>query len=104
MSMPQFPCKKDILTREEAIDSILTSISMEEAALSHIINAEGEKIQYILQQVESSACCNATQKVLEVNESVTSLLEQITDIQLLLKNKMRLLAKFLPSESDIYFS
>ena len=100
MSMPEFPESDTILSREESINSILTSIAMEETALSHIINAEGEKIQYVLQHVNTNTCCAAMQMILEVNESVASLLEQITDMQLLLKNKMRLLACFLPLEED----
>ena len=36
------------LTREDSINLLLVSIAMEELALSHILNAEGEKIDYIL--------------------------------------------------------
>ena len=34
--------------REDAVNQILSSIAMEELGLSHILNAEGEKLQYIL--------------------------------------------------------
>ena len=46
MSMPSFPPNGADLTREEALTMIIASIAMEELALSHIINAEGEKLQY----------------------------------------------------------
>ena len=36
------------MTREEALTMIIASIAMEELALSHILNAEGEKLQYVL--------------------------------------------------------
>jgi len=36
------------LSREDAINLILASIAMEEMSLSHILNAEGEKLQYVL--------------------------------------------------------
>ena len=32
-------------TREQAITDIIESVALEETALSHILNAEGEKIQ-----------------------------------------------------------
>ena len=46
MSMPVFPNTN--ITRENAINQILSSIAMEELSLSHILNAEGEKIQHVL--------------------------------------------------------
>ena len=49
MSMPSFPPNGADMTREEALTMIIASIAMEELALSHILNAEGEKLQYISQ-------------------------------------------------------
>jgi len=83
MSLPEFP-KLDDLTFEQSINSILTSIAMEEAALSHILNAEGEKIQYVL------ANCADIDDVIKTNESVKALIDSISDLQLTLKSKMRL--------------
>jgi len=97
MSMPQFPDPNTVMSCEKAISAILTSIAMEETALSHIINAEGEKIQFALKYgTAHDKCCNAMENVLKVNESVASVLEQVTDIQVILKGKMRLAMHFLP--------
>lgn len=46
MSLPEF--ENEPISREDAVNYILTSIAMEEMALSHILNAEGEKIQYVI--------------------------------------------------------
>jgi len=99
MSMPKFPEQETILSKDEALNAILTSIAMEETALSHILNAEGEKIQCAVKLMEQKKCCNGyidMSEILRVNESVASLLEQITDLQIILKNKFRLAARLLP--------
>ena len=48
MSMPSFVDYVPPIGREDAINQIIASIALEELALSHILNAEGEKIQYVL--------------------------------------------------------
>lgn len=44
MSMPEFPKPDPDFTPEKALTMILSSVALEEVALSHIINAEAEKI------------------------------------------------------------
>ena len=51
--------------------------SPEELALSHIINAEGEKLQYILGTLPGTKPCAGPQDVLAVNKSVSSLLDVV---------------------------
>ncbi|MEM5611349.1 hypothetical protein AAHB63_16715 [Bacillus thuringiensis] len=52
MSLPNLPdITPDIsLTRQEVINLLLSSIAMEEIGLSHILNAEGEKLQHFMKQ------------------------------------------------------
>ena len=88
MSMPSFPPNGADLTREEALTMIIASIAMEELALSHIINAEGEKLQYILGTLPGAKPCATPQDVLVVNKSVASLLDVVAQNQMLLKSKL----------------
>lgn len=89
MSMPSFPpCGADI-TKDEALNMIVASIAMEELALSHIVNAEGEKLQYILGTLPGGhKTCASTQEVLAVNQSVNKLLDTVLQSQMLLKGKL----------------
>ena len=84
------------MTREEALTMILASIAMEELALSHILNAEGEKLQYILGTLPNTNPCACPQDVLAVNKSVTALVEAVTQNQMLLKNKLDAVLEFCP--------
>ena len=89
MSQPKFPEFSDDITREDVINHILISIAMEELGLSHIINAEGEKLQYILGTLPGISGPGATiEQVLEVNKSVQKVLETVSNSQLTLKAKM----------------
>lgn len=95
MSMPEFPKPDPDFTQEQALTMILSSIALEEAALSHIMNAEGEKIQYILKQTD----CHdesSLKDILSVNKSVANLLEIVLQNQMILKNKMERVLEFLP--------
>lgn len=75
---------------------IIASIAMEELALSHILNAEGEKLQYILGTLPGTSPCARPQDVLTVNKSVTALVEAVTQNQMLLKNKLSQVLEFCP--------
>ena len=89
MSMPSFPpCGAD-MTKDEALTMVIASIAMEELALSHIINAEGEKLQYILGTLPGGPkACASNQEILAVNKSVTELLDTVMQNQMLLKGKL----------------
>ena len=97
MSFPEFPKKETIFTRDEAINSILTSIALEEMALSHIINAEGEKIQYAVSHMDKD-CCTNIEMFLAVNDSVSSMIEQVTDLQFILKSKLKLATEIIQND------
>lgn len=89
MSMPSFPpCGAD-MTKDEALTMIIASIAMEELALSHIVNAEGEKLQYVLGTLPGGRKpCASTQEILAVNKSAAEVLDTVMQSQMLLKGKL----------------
>ena len=90
MSLPSFPNIDPPVQRENAVNQILSSIAMEELGLSHILNAEGEKLQYILGTLPGLSGPAATvEDVLSANESVRNLLKTAVQNQLFLKSKMQ---------------
>ena len=90
MSLPSFPNIDPPIQREDAVNQILSSIAMEELGLSHILNAEGEKLQYILGTLPGLSGPAATvEDVLSANESVRDLLKTAVQNQLFLKSKMQ---------------
>lgn len=87
--MPEFPAISPEITRDNALNMILASIAMEELGLSHIINAEGEKLQYILGTLPGSSPADVTtNEILAVNQSIGNLLDSVMQNQMFLKSKM----------------
>lgn len=97
MSMPKFPNPGEIPNLDDAISAIISSIAMEETALSHVINAEGEKIQYIIEYVKSQGYEDAdTDLLLAVNNSVSEVLKNIAIVQELLIKKLDIITQYTP--------
>ena len=91
--MSQFPKNITNITRDEAINAILLSIADGETALSKLIDAEREKIKYVLDCAKIKGCSEEElEKVLAVNESAANLMNKIVDIEIVLKNKLALIA------------
>jgi len=89
--MPKFPDVPDGYSINDSIAQIITSIAMEEIGLSHIINAEGEKLQYFLGTLEGQQPQQQPtfEQILEVNESVKDMLGQVSFSQMFLMGKMQ---------------
>ncbi len=71
-------------TRCQAITDIIESVALEQTALSHILNAEGEKIQKIVEIATTES------ELLEVNKSVESMIYAIVELENVLKAKLEL--------------
>lgn len=85
MSMPNIPDITPLitLTRNEVINMLLSSIALEEIGLSHIMNAEGEKIQRMLKFDNITMV-----ELLQVNRSVERMLRTILKNQMMLQFKL----------------
>lgn len=75
-------------TREQAITDIIQSVALEETALSHILNAEGEKIQKVVAMADATP-----EQLLAVNKSVESMVDAAAQLETILKSKLDLFQK-----------
>lgn len=75
------------ITLENAIADIIESIALEQAGLSHILNAEGEKIQAVIAKDATT-----TSELLKVNESVKATIDAITKLEIILQGKLELVS------------
>ena len=71
------------LNRCDTINLLLSSIALEEISLSHILNAEGEKLQLFL---KSNHRC--LEDFLDINESINKTLRTVVKSQILLEFKL----------------
>lgn len=72
-------------TTAQAINDIIESVALEETGLSHILNAEGEKIQAFV------AIPGVTpDQLLAVNASVQATIDAISKLEMILQSKLSL--------------
>ncbi|MGN1154965.1 MAG: hypothetical protein ACI4TK_02185 [Agathobacter sp.] len=87
MSMPCIECSH--IDRCCAASALLQSIALEETAIAHILNAEGEKLQ-------KAIAISCDQKdLIEINESVEDMVDKITCLETVLKAKLDLIVPIL---------
>ncbi|MCK8823781.1 hypothetical protein [Fuchsiella alkaliacetigena] len=82
MSEPEIPER----TQEEALTDLLVSIALEETALAHVINAEGEKIQAIAQMMENDEI--DAEEAIEMQQEVSKMMRMPIKKQMLLQFKL----------------
>lgn len=82
MSMPII--KPSGVKRSDSVTDIIESVALQQTSLSHILNAEGEKIQAALKTAQT------TDELLQVNDSVKSMVNSITRLETLLQGKLEL--------------
>ncbi len=87
MSMPII--EGSTVLRCQAVTDIIESVALEQAALSHILNAEGEKLQAVIAMQDVTK-----DDLLAVNKSVRSMVESITRLEMLLQAKLSLFEEY----------
>ncbi|MEF9866307.1 MAG: hypothetical protein RSC96_05235 [Oscillospiraceae bacterium] len=85
MSMPVIV--PGTVTTIQAIADLMESVALEETGLSHIINAEGEKIQKFVAMPGVTAA-----QLLDVNTSVQQTINAISKLEMILQSKLELFA------------
>lgn len=84
------------INRDDAINLLLASIALEELGLAHIINAEAEKIQYVLGTLPGLTQAATLGQILAINESVQDMLDLVIKKELLLESKLKQIIKVIP--------
>ena len=72
-------------TQEQVMTDLIESIAMQERALSHIVNAESEKMQAIIKMDTVS-----TQQLLQLNHSVEHMINAAARLETVLQAKLEL--------------
>ncbi|MEG1316299.1 MAG: hypothetical protein RSC86_02870, partial [Oscillospiraceae bacterium] len=75
------------VTLPQAIADLIESVALQETGLSHILNAEGEKIQAFVAMSGVTA-----DQLLAVNTSVQDTINAITRLEMILQSKLDLFA------------
>ena len=85
MSMPVIV--PSCITMDQAIADLIESVALQETGLSHILNAEGEKIQAF-----TAMPCICPEQLLAVNKSVQDTINAITRLEMVLQSKLEMFA------------
>ncbi|MEF9958929.1 MAG: hypothetical protein RR090_06450 [Niameybacter sp.] len=89
MGMPQIPEGKNRPDFDETMIDLLESVALEEMALSHIVNAEGEKLQEVMRQY--SETCIGFCQVQDACKSSQSMMQSVIMKEWLLLNKLNII-------------
>jgi len=79
-------------TRKQAITDLIQSVALQEAALAHMMNAEGEKMQKIVAMEGVNI-----DELMTLNKSVTQLVSAISRLEMMFIAKLELFA----DENDV---
>ncbi|WDC83724.1 hypothetical protein PL321_14355 [Caloramator sp. mosi_1] len=83
----------EVVPKTLPIGDLIESIALQEAGLAHIINAEGEKIQKVLELNNVK-----TEDIIEVNKSVSKVLSRVIELEVVLESKLEDINKLICGE------
>ncbi|MDP4084387.1 MAG: hypothetical protein Q8934_07180 [Bacillota bacterium] len=90
MSFPTIPNVTPTISinREEVINLLLASIAFEELGLAHIINAEAEKIQFVLGTLNGVHLTPSINDLITIDNTVNKTLKTVIKKEMLLQFKL----------------
>ena len=94
MGMPEIVGSE--VTICQAITDIVESVALEQTALSHILNAEGEKLQAIIGTADIT-----TEELLLANKSVQGMVESVTRLEMMLQSKLSLFSDVIGTSCEL---
>lgn len=96
--MPQIPEGKNRPSYQDTIIDLLESIALEEMALSHILNAEGEKLQEIVSLFSTKDICYLQME--ESCKTVGQILNSVIMKEWLLFQKLNVVIEMSPKINE----
>lgn len=82
-------------TRDQAITDLIESVALQETALSHILNAEGEKMQAIIGMEGITS-----NELLELNQSVQQMINAVTRLEMMFQAKLDIFSSEISSGNE----
>ncbi|ETT57678.1 hypothetical protein C173_31431, partial [Paenibacillus sp. FSL R7-277] len=97
MSKPNLPniTPTISISRDDVINLLFSSIAMEELGLAHILNAEGEKIQYAVGTLPGTTPVTLAE-LGQVSSSTQAMLKKIIRHEMMLQSKLQTAADIRP--------
>ena len=83
MSMPVITTSNNPISMSQAITDLIESIALQETALSHILNAEGEKLQKVIGFEDVTLT-----QIMDVNETVMNMVSTVNELEHTLRDKL----------------
>jgi len=85
---------EDTSPRKRAVTDTITSIALIDTAFSHMLNAEGEMMQRVLEIQRDNTDATAFNDINALNKSVTKVVKAVTKTQMVLSESLNIVYSF----------